>query len=324
LTEHNSRPERRLAVVAEAFPDRSLIELLDWLTEAAPEVTAVEVGSGGYAPHPHCDRELLINDPAARTRWVEELASRGFVVAALNAWGNPLHPDRQLAERHDRDLRESVRLAAELGVDRIVALAGCPAASPGDRTPHFAAGGWLPYLEGVYEHQWERDVAPYWGALSEFARAEHPELRICIELHPGTSVYNVETFVRLAQLGENLAANIDPSHFFWQLMDTGAVIDELRPHVAHVHAKDVSFNDRVLATSGLLDHRWPGPTSEVPWKFATVGDGHDGEWWARLVALTEGMPVTAIAIEHEDPDVPPEEGVPAAARLLSKALEVTA
>jgi sugar phosphate isomerase/epimerase len=324
LTEHNSRPERRLAVVAEAFLDRSLIELLDWLIDAAPQVTAVEVGSGGYAPHPHCDRELLLNDPAGRTRWLAELASRGFVVAALNAWGNPLHPDRQLAERHDRDLRETVRLAAELGVDRIVALAGCPAANPGDRAPHFAAGGWLPYLEGVYEDQWQRDVAPYWTAISEFARAEHPDLRICIELHPGTSVYNVETFSRLAQLGDNLAANIDPSHFFWQQMDTRAVITELRPHVAHVHAKDVAFNHRILATAGLLDHRWPGPTSEVPWKFATVGDGHDREWWTRLVALIEGTAVTAIAIEHEDPDIPAEEGVPAAARLLSSALEVAA
>lgn len=322
MTEDNSWQERRLAVVAEAFLDRSLTELLDWLNGAAPEVTAVELGSGGYAPHPHCDRELLLVDTAARTRWVDEIQARGFVVAALNAWGNPLHPDRQLAARHDQDLRETIRLAAELGVDRVVALAGCPAANPGDGTPHFAAGGWLPYLEGIYEQQWERSVAPYWNLISEFARAEHPELRICIELHPGTSVYNVETFGRLAQLGENLAANIDPSHFFWQQMDTEAVIAELRPRVAHVHAKDVSFNARVLATAGLLDHRWPGPRSEVPWKFATVGDGHDAEWWARFMALTEETAVTAVAIEHEDPDVSPEQGVPIAARLLSTAMEV--
>ena len=156
-----------------------------------------------------------------------------------------------------------------------MALAGCPAAAPGDGTPHFAAGGWLPYLEGIYERQWEQSVAPYWIALSEFARAEHPEVKICIELHPGTSVYNVETFRRLAALGENLAANIDPSHFFWMQMDALAVTSELSDRVGHVHAKDVWFNERVLATAGLLDHRWPGPTADVPWKFATVGRGHD-------------------------------------------------
>jgi hypothetical protein len=40
--------------VAEAFVDRSLVELMDWLAAAAPQVTALELGSGGYAPHPHC------------------------------------------------------------------------------------------------------------------------------------------------------------------------------------------------------------------------------------------------------------------------------
>jgi sugar phosphate isomerase/epimerase len=324
LTEQRSRLKHRLAVVTEAFLDRPLSELLDWLADAAPEVTGLELGSGGYAPHPHCDRAGLLADPQARIRWSGEIEARGFVVAALNVWGNPLHGDRELADNHDRDLRETIRLAAELGVDRVVAIAGCPPARPGDRAPHFAAGGWLPYLEGVHEQQWERWVAPYWQAISEFASAEHPELRICVELHPGTCVYNVETFLRFASLGENLAANIDPSHFFWQQMDPEAVVRELAPHVAHVHAKDVLFNERVLATAGLLDHRWPGPTEEVPWKFATVGLGHDVVWWDNFIALTEETAVTAIAIEHEDPDVPPQVGVPEAARLLNSALEMVA
>ncbi len=314
------RREIHLAVVAEAFLDRPLAELLDWLTEATPTVRAVELGSGGYAPHPHCDRRLLLSDAPARRRWLSELERRDYALAALNAWGNPLHPDAELAERHDRDLRETIRLAALIGVDRVVALAGCPPAAPGDRTPHFAAGGWLPYLEGIYETQWESAVAPYWSALSEFARAEHPDLLICLELHPGTAVYNVETFEQLAALGENLAANLDPSHFFWQQMDAFAVIERLRGRIGHVHAKDVSFDPEVLAVSGLLDHRWPGPSGQVPWQFSTVGHGHDAAWWKRLVDALDGSPVKAIAIEHEDPDHPPEEGVPEAAALLSGAL----
>jgi sugar phosphate isomerase/epimerase len=317
-------PERwRLAVVAEAFIDWALPELLDWVAESAPEVTAVELGSGGYAPHPHCDRVALMSDSRARRRWQDELAQRGFAVAALNAWGNPLHGDGTVAHEHDRALRETIRLAAQLGVDRVVALAGCPPALADDRAPHFAAGGWLPYLEGVYDAQWERTVAPYWSALSDFARAEHPDLLICIELHPGTAVYNVETFRRLAALGSNLAANIDPSHFFWQRMDAEAVVAALHDRIGHVHAKDVVFNPEVLAVAGLLDHRWPGPTSEVPWKFATVGHGHDGGWWARLLNQLEGTAVRAVAIEHEDPDQSAQAGVPEAAALLGDALGVS-
>jgi sugar phosphate isomerase/epimerase len=321
LTDPSCQPRRRLAVVAEAFVDRTLSELLDCLADAAPQVTALELGSGGYAPHPHCDREALLGDDAARARWLDGIEGAGFTIAALNAWGNPLHPDPGIAGPHDHALRQTIRLAAQLGVDRVVALAGCPAAAPGDTTPHFAAGGWLPYLEGVYERQWERSVAPYWTALGEFARAEHPEVKICLELHPGTSVYNVETFRRLAELGENLAANIDPSHFFWMQMDALAVMSELSDRVGHVHAKDVWFNERVLATTGLLDHRWPGPTADVAWKFATVGRGHDAQWWNAFMALIEGTAATAVAIEHEDPDVPPVQGVAEAAHILAGALE---
>jgi sugar phosphate isomerase/epimerase len=67
----------------------------------------------------------------------------------------------EVAERHDADLRETIRLAAELEVDRVVAMAGCPAAADGDRVPHFAAGGWLPYREYVYEAQWRERALPW-------------------------------------------------------------------------------------------------------------------------------------------------------------------
>jgi sugar phosphate isomerase/epimerase len=303
-----------LAVVAEPFVRLPLDDLLGLLDERAPAVRGLELGSGGYAPAPHLDRELLLADEEARRRYLEHLEERGFRLAALNAWGNPLHPEREVARRHDADLRETIRLAAELGVDRVVAMAGCPAADDTGRVPHFAAGGWLPYLEGIHELQWERDGAPYWSDLAAFARAEHPDLLVCIELHPGTLVYNVDTFRELAALGDNLAANLDPSHFFWMQMDALAVARELAPRIGHVHAKDVVFDERRLALQGLLDHRWP---DSAPWRFATVGAGHDAAWWSDLLAELADAPVRAVAIEHEDPTVPPEDGVPAAAGLLA-------
>ena len=38
-----------IGVVLEAFADTSLPEALDWLIQAAPDVTQVEIGAGGYA-----------------------------------------------------------------------------------------------------------------------------------------------------------------------------------------------------------------------------------------------------------------------------------
>jgi hypothetical protein len=101
--------EPRLALVTEAFLDRSLPELLDWRAQAAPAVTGLELGCGGFAPHPHLDRELLLADAGARMRWAADVSSRGFAVVALNAWSNPLHPDRQIGTLHDSELRDTIR-----------------------------------------------------------------------------------------------------------------------------------------------------------------------------------------------------------------------
>ncbi len=315
--------ELAIGVVLEAFADTALEDVLSWLAREVPEVTHIEVGAGGYAPHPHCDVAELLSSRPARARWLGRIARHGLTVDALNAWGNPLHPDPDLAARHDQDLRNAIRLAALLGVDRVVAMAGCPAAAPGDRAPHFGAGGWLPYLEGVWEQQWERWVAPYWSGLAAFARAEHPDVLICLELHPGTVAFNVETFRRVAALGDRIAANLDPSHFFWMGMDGHKVAAAIADRVGHAHGKDVVFHPESLALNGLLDRRWPDPADQMPWTFAVPGAGHDLEWWAELARLLAGTRARVISIEHEDPFVRPRDGVARAARLLSAAIEAS-
>ena len=310
-----------IGLVAEAMATRPLDEVMDWLLRTAPEITDLEIGTGGYAPTTHCDLGTLLRDGDARRRWMGEITARGLRVAALNAWGNPLHPDQAIAARHASDLRDTIRLAAELGVDRVVALAGCPAGTAGDRAPNFAAGGWLPYLEGVSVGQWEEHVVPYWTALAELAQREHPELLVCIELHPGTVVFNVETFERLAALGPSIAANLDPSHFFWMGMDPVAVVRKLGRKVGHCHAKDVVFSAEHLALNGLLDRRWPRPPGEMPWNFAVIGRGRQPEWWHAFVAEVVSLgSVHTLAIEHEDPFVDAEDGIVDAAALLARSL----
>jgi sugar phosphate isomerase/epimerase len=196
------------------------------------------------------------------------------------------------------------------------ARCGSPAGTPGDRTPHFDAGGWLPYLAGIGERQWQDVVGPYWEETAAFARREHPELLICIELHPGTCVYNTETFEQLAAISDNLAANLDPSHLFWQRMDPLAVAARLS-RIGHAHAKDVVFNDDELAVNGLLDRRWSPTDPGAPWTFATVGRGHDAPWWRGFLSALAERDVGTISIEHEDPTVPVEQGIATAAGVLA-------
>jgi len=309
----------RLGVVLEAFVDRTLDDTLELLSSGAPQVTGLEVGIGGFAPAAHCDAARLLSDDGARREWSSRIEERGFVVSALNVSGNPLAPDPAVARRHDEELRNAVLLAAALGVERVIAMAGCPAGAAGDRTPHFDAGGWLPYLAGIGERQWENVAAPYWHETAEVARREHPELVICIELHPGTCVHNTETFERLAAISDNLAANLDPSHLFWQRMDPLAVVTTLS-RIGHAHAKDVVFNEGELAVNGLLDRRWSPTDAGAPWTFATVGRGHDAAWWRRFLSALADRGVETVSIEHEDPTVPVEEGIGSAAELLANSI----
>jgi sugar phosphate isomerase/epimerase len=263
----------------------------------------------------------MLASEQSRTAWLDQIAAHGLRVGALNAWGNPLHPDAEVARQHDADLRNAIRLATLLGVQRVVAMAGCPAAAPGDQVPHFGAGGWLPYLEDIYERQWEQTIGPYWTDLAAFAASENPDLLVCLELHPGTSAFNVETFERVAGLGTSLAANLDPSHFFWMGMDGHKVAERLGGLVGHSHGKDTVFHSESLALNGLLDRRWPKPSDQMPWNFAVPGRGHDLTWWTGLMRSLASSRVHVVSIEHEDPFVPPEVGIPEAARLLKAAIK---
>lgn len=77
----------RIGVVLEAFGDWPLEQVMPWLREHAPDVTDLEIGAGGYAPHPHCDVQALLASSQARSAWQAEIARHGLRIDALNANG---------------------------------------------------------------------------------------------------------------------------------------------------------------------------------------------------------------------------------------------
>jgi sugar phosphate isomerase/epimerase len=317
LERSNSR--LRIGLLTDAMADRGLDEVIAWV-KTGGLIDDLELGVGGYSPAPHCDAPGLLADASATRKLKIDVADAGLGISALNVSGNPLHPNPEIARKHDADLVNAIRLAAALGVDRVVAMSGCPGASEADRSaPHFSGGGWLPDLERIAEWQWTERVVPYWSKMSEFARREHPDLLICFELHPGTYVFNTETFGRIRKLGPNLGVNLDPSHFFWQSMDPLAIIRAVGDRIGHVHGKDTTVNLAAMALNGPLDNRWPNPAHEMPWNFATVGRGHDETWWTQFTALLQDSGFSGtISIEYEDPFVPVDESVIESARLLRR------
>jgi len=290
----------RIGLFTDALPELSLERVLDWLAAELPLVRDVEIGTGGYSPAPHCDRELLLADADARAAWLETIESRDFRLAALNVSGNPLE-----VPEHDRALRETIALASLLGVACVVCMSG--------GRPELSGGAWFPGIEEEAERYWTERVLPYWRELAELAARAHPVLRLCFELEPGSAAFNVSTVERLLELGPSLAVNLDPSHFFWQSIDPLAAIRRLAGRIGFAHGKDTVVDDARVAVDGRLDR--------TAWRYATVGHGRGPDWWRAFgEELRQAGYDGVVSIEYEDPQVSAEASVAEAAHMLESAL----
>jgi sugar phosphate isomerase/epimerase len=315
----------RIGLLTDALDRRSLDEVAGWC--AARGIAAVELGVGGYSPAPHAGLSLL-GDQAARERLLGTLADAGLELVALNVSGNPLHPDEAIRRRHGEELRGALELAHALGVGRVVAMSGCPGGPGGGAFPVFAGGAWLPDMEGLWDWQWER-IAAYWRDLSSWAAEVTPGVTICLELHPGTSIYNTESYRRLRSVtrdnGDNVRVNLDPSHFWWQGIDPALAATELGDAVAFAHGKDTLLHPDRIARHGVLDFRWPADAETMPWHFAAVGTGRPVEEWALLLqALRDAGYDDVVSIEHEDPRLDAGAGIEASLAGLTAALDLLA
>jgi len=313
-----------LALLTDALGDMPLQDVLEWC--ATRGLAGVELGVGAYSPAPHIAREDLLANPGVRRDLLRSVTEAGLEIVALNASGNPLHPIPSIAAEHGQALRDAISLAGELGVERVVAMSGCPG-GPGSNGsgswPLFAGGAWLPDMEGLWPQQFERSIAPFWRELSLWAKDTAPDVLICLELHPGTSIYNAESFARLREVtDENIAVNLDPSHFWWQGIDPIATIERLGPAVGFVHGKDTKLHADRIAVHGVLDFRWPSEPETMPWHFCAVGGGRPLSEWAALIrALADHGYHGSISIEHEDPNLGPEAGIEASISGLRAASE---
>ena len=299
------------------YSDRVLDGALDAAVDAGCE--EVEVMSGAWSPH--CDPGELLADADACGRFAARVADRGLVISALSCHANPLHPDRTVAGAATRAYRDTVRLAAQLGIDTVVTFSGCPGESEHSLRPSWVTCSWPDDFPETLDWQWNERVLPYWAEAAAFARAH--AVRVAIEPHPGFVVYNTASMLRLREsAGDAIGVNFDPSHLFWQGMDPLACVRALGDAIFHVHAKDTGFQDDLLAVNGVLEPIPGNRPAERSWIFRSVGAGHPVAFWRELVeALREAGYDGALSIEHEDPLLSREEGLAVAVETLRTALE---
>jgi sugar phosphate isomerase/epimerase len=318
-----SRRKIPIGVFDPAFPDLTTDQLVN--KYASLGVEAAEIGTGGYPNNKHCPMPELLADDAKLRAWRKKFDDHNIQIATLSCHGNPVHPNREIAERDAQTFRQTVLLAEKLGVKVIVGFSGCPGGNPNDTNPNWVTYRWPPEYAAALEWQWKEKVIPYWKQAAKFAR-DHGVRRLALEMHPNFVVYNPLTLLKLRDaVGEEIGANNDLSHLFWQGCDPVEVIHLLGKQGAifHAHMKDtVLFPDKV-GKYGVLNFIFEKQDLKTASDaFRAVGYGHSASTWKDIMRAYMDVGYDGIfSVENEDPILSGEVGVERALYVLKNVRE---
>jgi sugar phosphate isomerase/epimerase len=331
----------KLGVYNAILHDRPLPEALKVIADLG--LTGIEINTGGFLPAVHVPTfdDILTSD-AARDDYLAVFEGTGVSIAGLNCNGNPLHPKREIGEKHAEDIRRSIRLAHRLRQNRVVTMSGLPGGEPGATVTNWVVNAWNSAALDVLDYQWDV-AAEFWKETDRLA-ADHG-VKVALELHPQNIVFNTADVYKLIELtgATHVGVELDASHLFWQQMDPVAVVRELGPLVFQAAAKDVRVNTANAALYGVLDNsfrrlapdenrtnlggdewanEWPKNSA---WDFVALGRGHNTAFWTEFLrALHEVDPNMLVNIEHEDTSLGRIEGLQVAAKVLLDADAVLA
>ena len=310
----------KLGFVSDSLGGKSFTELLDAAVTLG--VSGIEVNTGGWSTAPHFDLEAMKSSIDARRSFANAFVERGLEIISLNANGNPLHPT-DVAQ--SECLKDTIRIAGEMGIKKVCTMSGLPAGSPEDKMPNWVVASWPPETQAILRYQWNDVLIPYWEGIVALAKENGVE-QIALELHGNQCVYNVPSLLRLRDaVGPIVGANLDPSHLFWMGADPLVAAEVLGEAVFHVHAKDTLLNAPVQATTSLLENGSLMDITARSWSYITLGFGHGEEWWRQfcyrlLMAGYNGW----LSIEHEDVLLNSYEGLKKSVDLLQSVMPVDA
>ena len=312
------RSKLLIGVFDPVFADLSLDQMLAKVSGYGLE--AMEIGTGGYPNNRHCPLDDLLADEAKLRAWKKKFEDHNLLVRTLSCHGNPVHPDQKIASRDAETFRKTVLLAEKLDVPVIVGFSGCPGGSPTDTTPNWVTYGWPDEHKQALEWQWREKVIPYWRQAAKFAR-EHGIRKLAFEMHPNFVVYNPMTLLKLrSAVGEEIGANCDLSHLFWQGCDPVEVIHLLgkQDAIFHAHMKDTVMFKGNVNHYGVLNFAFESKDlPQASETFRVVGYGHGADLWKDVMRAYMDVGYQGIlSIENEDPILPGEVGVERAAYVL--------
>jgi sugar phosphate isomerase/epimerase len=140
---------------------------------------------------------------------------------------------------------------------------------------------------------------------------------VALEMHPNFCVYNPLTLLKLREaVGEEIGANNDLSHLFWQGCNPVEVIHMLGKQGAifHAHMKDTVLYPDKVARYGVLNFVFDA--------FRAVGYGHGASQWKDIMRAYMDVGYDGIfSVENEDPILSGEVGVERALYVLKNVRE---
>jgi sugar phosphate isomerase/epimerase len=310
----------KLGIFTVLFSQKPFEEMLDYVAESGVE--AVEIGVGGYPGNAHCNPDELLADEGKRKAFKQAVESRGLMISALSAHGNPLHPQKDIAKSFHDAIIKAIDLASLLEIPVINTFSGCPGDHEGAKYPNWPVAPWPNDYQEILKWQWEEKIIPYWKEVGKYAQERN--VKIALELHGGFSVHTPGTLMRLREaVGEVIGANLDPSHLWWQGIDPVQAIRYLGREGAihHFHAKDTSLEQSNVDKFGVTDMQPYTNMFDRAWQFRTVGFGHDIKTWADIISALRLVGYDyVVSIEHEDGLMSIEEGFSKAVANLQQVL----
>ena len=277
----------RLGLLTAPFPETPLLEVADWT--AANGFESLEIAcwprSTGptrrYAGTSHIDVASLT--AAQGSEIVDQINARGLSISGLGYYPNPLSPDLEHRAMVIDHLKAVMRAANTMGIGLVNTFMG------GDSAKHLDAN-WEVALE-----VWP-DLVAYAHDQGVRITLENCPMIFSYDEWPGgnniaTSPYMWRRI--LAEWGDTIGLNFDPSHLVLQMIDMGRFIREFGPHILHVQAKDLMIDRDGLYERGIL-------SAGMGWQIPRIPGLGDVDWTVLFSELYRTGFDGDVIIEHED------------------------
>ncbi len=277
----------RLGFLTAPLPDVPLMDVVDWA--AAAEFDSLEIAcwprttgpARRYAGTSHIDVANLSDGQAREI--VDEIGAKGLAISGLGFYPNPLHPDPEHRATVIGHVKLVMDAARKMGVPYVNTFMG------GDKNK-------------TLDENWQ-DALVIWPDIVSYAQEQGVKITIenCPMIFskdewPGGNNIAWSPYIWrriLAQWGDTIGLNYDPSHLVWLMIDQGRFIREFGSHIRHFQAKDVMIDRDALYERGTLS---AGVSWQIP-RLPGLGDADWGEIFSNLYLV--GYDGDCI-IEHED------------------------